>query len=110
METWRRGQHLRERVHHERSRRGITVDAAGDLHRQPRQAFDFDRIVRFGRAQVRFHVEADHRLLFPVADPFLNDAAYVALFDHEAAAPNSYPLSLRVALPSQAPGPRGPGL
>src|SRR5690349_2403303 len=60
MQAGRRGEDLRDGIDDDRGGRDVAVDAAGELHRQARRAFDVDGIVRFGRAEIRFHVKTDH--------------------------------------------------
>src|SRR4030095_8036175 len=59
------------------------MNAAGHLERNPGRSLDLDRVVRFRRAEVRLHVEADGGLALSVADAFLDDPGDVSRIDGE---------------------------
>src|SRR6266508_4542760 len=78
VEARRRAQHFRYRIHDDGRRRDVAVDAARDLLCNAGRTLNLDRIVGLRRAQIRFHVQPDHRLPLAIPNTVLNDPAHVA--------------------------------
>src|SRR6267378_7003023 len=89
LQPGRCGHHFRNRIDHNRHRRDVAGNTAGDFHVEVRYTFDVNGIVRLRSPEIRFHVKLDHRRPAAVTDAVLNDAADVTWIDGEILAGDS---------------------